>query len=46
MFQFFLKPLRQIFDLAIEKLDKSFKKHFTPAKANLSRGNIYRFSQI
>ncbi len=40
MLQLFLKPLRQILDPAIEKLDKCFKKRFTPAKVNLSLGAI------
>ncbi len=40
MFKFFLKPLRQIFDQAIDKLNKGFKKRFTPAKANLSLGTF------
>src|SRR5436305_14261353 len=40
MFQFFLKPLRQFCDITIEKLDKSFKKRFAPAKANLSLGTF------
>jgi putative transposase len=40
MFQFFLKPLRQFCDITIEKLEKNFKKHFAPAKANLSLGTF------
>jgi putative transposase len=40
MFQLFLKPLHQIFDLAVGKLDKCLKKHFTPAKANLAIGTF------
>ncbi len=40
MFQFFLIPLRQFCEIAIEKLGESIKKHFTPAKANLSRGTF------
>lgn len=38
MFQFFLKPLRQFCHITIGKLENSFKKHFTPAKASLSLG--------
>jgi putative transposase len=40
MFQFFFKPLRQFCYITIEKLEKSFKKHFAPAKANLSVGTF------
>jgi hypothetical protein len=38
VFYFLLKPARQILDLAIEKLDKGFKKRFAMTGANLSVG--------
>src|SRR5436309_15197895 len=40
MFQLFLKPLQQIFDLALVKLDSCFKRRFAPAKANLYLGTF------
>ena len=40
MFQFLLNPLHQILNVAVEKLDKNFKRHFAPAKANLSVGTF------
>lgn len=40
MFQFFLKPLRQFCHITIGKLENSFKKNFTPAKASLSLGTF------
>ena len=40
MFHFLLKPARQILDLAIETLDKGFKKRFAPAKASLPVGTF------
>jgi putative transposase len=40
MFQFFLKSPHQFCDITIEKLEKSFKKHFAPANPNLSLGTF------
>src|SRR5947209_4610511 len=40
MFQLFLKSFHQILDVAVEKLDKCFKKHFGLAKTNLSLGTF------